>query len=162
MLPAAYESDVISLSSFRIPRWMGVKPGDDLELHIFADSSKLAIGACAYLVTPEMEEVRSVLITSRSKVAALKKTIPRLKLSAAVIAARLSEFIKKVFGIENTADLKFVERPQKKCGIQMIGGKAQLGLNLLIMNGQNRIIDPEVSPTLPLQRHVYYRKMGKM
>ncbi|XP_060566641.1 uncharacterized protein LOC132725521 [Ruditapes philippinarum] len=63
----------------------------DESLHIFADSSIKAYGACAYLVSGN----ESILIMAKSKVAPIKQlTVPKLELCAALLAARLCQHIK--------------------------------------------------------------------
>lgn len=97
-----YERNVLSLANIKIPRWIGMVPGNILELHIFSDSSELAMGACAYLVSRGQDLVTTHLITSRSKVAPIKRvTIPRLELSAAVIAAKLGQFVRMALKLDD-------------------------------------------------------------
>jgi len=61
-----------------------------LNLHVFADASIKAYGAVAYLC----ENGQSSLVIARTRVSPLKtKTLPRLELMAAVVAARLAKFI---------------------------------------------------------------------
>lgn len=89
-----YEKNIKALEHLRVPRWLEWTPNDKVELHVFADSSELAMGASAYLVTHSEGEVHVNLITSRSKVAPTKKVpIPKLELSAAVLAAKLAKFV---------------------------------------------------------------------
>ena len=69
-------------------------------LHIFADASSIAYGAAAYLVVSTENTVASHLILAKSKVAPLKSiTIPRLELSAALLAARLCNKIHSALNI---------------------------------------------------------------
>ena len=65
-------------------------PSSPVALHIFADASTKAYGAVAYL-----HQNKQVAFTmSKTRVAPLKPlTLPRLELSAAVLAARLGDFI---------------------------------------------------------------------
>ena len=61
-----------------------------VHLHVLADASGTAYGATAYLVVFTENDVNSHLILAKSKVAPLKPmTIPRLELSAALLAAKL-------------------------------------------------------------------------
>lgn len=98
-----YEENIRQLNQISIPRWCGFVPDALAELHIFCDSSEMAMGACAYLVVKYPSGTStSHLITSRSKVAFIKKTtIPRLELCSAVIAAELSQFIVNSLQIKN-------------------------------------------------------------
>ena len=65
-------------------------PSSPVALHIFADASTKAYGAVAYL-----HQNKQVAFTmSKTRVAPLKPlTLPRLELSAAVLAARFGDFI---------------------------------------------------------------------
>lgn len=63
---------------------------ESLQLHIFMDASEHAYGCVAYFRTVVDGKVRISLVTSRSKVAPLKRqSIPRLELMAAVLGSRL-------------------------------------------------------------------------
>ncbi|XP_027881704.1 uncharacterized protein LOC114149792 [Xiphophorus couchianus] len=66
------------------------------ELNHFSDASSLAYGACSYLrFENDKGEIHCVLIMAKARVAPLKiTTIPRLELTAAVVAARLSVLLK--------------------------------------------------------------------
>lgn len=89
-----YETNVRALQDIKVPRWLGIKSSTPVELHIFADASELAMGTCAYLVVRGADECTVNLVTSRSRVAPIKRvTIPRLELWAAVLAIKLSEFL---------------------------------------------------------------------
>ena len=67
------------------------------ELHTFGDASESAYAAVTYLKTYDTEGDSEVkLMYCKSKVAPIKKvTLPRLELQAAVLAAKMSKFIKE-------------------------------------------------------------------
>lgn len=66
---------------------MGVNTTVEREVHVFTDASEKA-----YLVVKRNGECTTSLITSKTKVAPLKKmTIPRLELRGALIGARLGK-----------------------------------------------------------------------
>ncbi|XP_037400478.1 uncharacterized protein LOC119265102 [Pygocentrus nattereri] len=67
------------------------------ELHHFSDASVLGYGACSYLrAVSETGEVHCSLVTGKARVAPTKvTTVPRLELSAAVVAVRISDMLKK-------------------------------------------------------------------
>ena len=78
-------------SQTSVPRqYFQFTPSSPVALHIFADASTKAYGAVAYL-----HQNKQVAFTmSKTRVAPLKPlTLPRLELSAAVLAARLGDFI---------------------------------------------------------------------
>lgn len=83
-----YRQNIMSLDEIRIPRWIGISPGYQLQLHIYCDASEKAAGAAGYIRVSTGTERSSVcLVTSKSKVAPTKRTtIPRLELSAALLA----------------------------------------------------------------------------
>ncbi|XP_046555787.1 uncharacterized protein LOC124265044 [Haliotis rubra] len=65
------------------------------QLHLFCDASEVGYGICAYLrLTNEDNRIHCVLVMAKSRVAPLKKiTTPRMELTAATVAVRLSEVI---------------------------------------------------------------------
>ncbi|XP_065094004.1 uncharacterized protein LOC135714552 [Ochlerotatus camptorhynchus] len=79
------------LSSMRIPRGVVSQNAEVIELHGFADASKLAYGACLYVRCIDSDRgVLTKLLCSKSKVAPLKElTIPRKELCAALLLSRL-------------------------------------------------------------------------
>ncbi|XP_053186963.1 uncharacterized protein LOC128370707 [Scomber japonicus] len=90
-----WKSGVLSLSRVSIPRCY--HPQDfgkieRVELHHFSDASNIGYGACSYLRYKNDEsKVHCSLVMAKARVAPTKLTsIPRLELSAAVTAARLS------------------------------------------------------------------------
>ena len=70
---------------------------DDPELTVFADASELAYGVCRYVRWPLIAGgYVSQLVISNNRIAPKRKlSLPRLELCAAVIAARLSQFVMK-------------------------------------------------------------------
>ena len=61
------------------------------QLHIFSDASERGYGACAYIrITDQDDTVHCSLVMGKSRLAPIKQvSIPRLELSAAVVACRL-------------------------------------------------------------------------
>lgn len=98
-----YRNSVAALDEITVPRWLNTTPNDRIQVHIFVDASELAIGAVAYFrITNSSGETAISLITARSKVAPVKKlTIPRLELTAAVLGAQLSQFIRSTYRLES-------------------------------------------------------------
>lgn len=72
------------------------------ELHHFADASVSGYGECSYLrAVSTTSEVHCSLVVGKSRVAPTKvTTVPRLELSAAVVAVRTSDMLKKELEIE--------------------------------------------------------------
>ncbi|XP_052738126.1 uncharacterized protein LOC128198186 [Bicyclus anynana] len=80
------------LNSIKIPRFVSCSSPTLVELHTFSDASERAYGGCIYVRTIDHEGLVNVrLLTSKNKVAPIKPkcTIPRLELSAALLATRL-------------------------------------------------------------------------
>ncbi len=68
----------------------------DLELHVFSDASEAAFGAVAYLRYTTGDTIHCRFLMGKSRVAPLKfVTVPRLELTAALVAANLSSHILK-------------------------------------------------------------------
>ncbi|XP_052263633.1 uncharacterized protein LOC127866840 [Dreissena polymorpha] len=67
----------------------------DVQLHVFNDGSELGYGACAYLrLVDENDSVSCALVLGKARLAPIKQiSIPRLELSGAVTACRLSSMI---------------------------------------------------------------------
>ena len=85
-----------ALSNLRIPRCFQSGPSDgcQFELHLFCDASEFAYGAVVYLKVVSTSGVFISLVLCKSRVAPLKSvSIPRLELTAATVAARMSRFL---------------------------------------------------------------------
>nr|XP_029729633.1 uncharacterized protein LOC109398938 [Aedes albopictus] len=96
----AFVTELPALSNFRLDRY-AFEEGD-VQLHCFADASDVAYGACVYVRTIGVNgNVKVELLTSKSRVAPLKKrSIPRLELCAAQIAAHLTSKVRTALGID--------------------------------------------------------------
>ncbi|XP_058827294.1 uncharacterized protein LOC131687237 [Topomyia yanbarensis] len=96
-----FASELPDLSSYRISRYAFGE--GDIQLHCFADASEAAYGTCVYARSVNaLGGVKVELIASKSRVAPLKRrSIPRLELCAAQLAAHLYE---KVY---SALDMKF-------------------------------------------------------
>ena len=78
-------------------------PTATYEIHNFADSSAEAYGACTYLrQTNEQGSIHCCFLIGKCRLAPLKTlSIPKLKLSAAVLAVRLDITIRKELALNN-------------------------------------------------------------
>uniref|UniRef100_A0A182NGJ0 CCHC-type domain-containing protein n=1 Tax=Anopheles dirus TaxID=7168 RepID=A0A182NGJ0_9DIPT len=96
----AIQGDWQSLAEFKTNRYV-LLPDSKIELHTFVDASEDAYGACIYARCKNAKgEARISLLASKSRVAPLKRlTLPRLELSAAVLAAHLHHRVKKAMQI---------------------------------------------------------------
>ena len=91
-----WKSSVSALEQLQIPRCFQPGPSDGckIELHVFSDASEFAYGAVIYLKVIGPTGVYVNLLMGKSRVAPLKVvSIPRLELTAATLAAKLSRFV---------------------------------------------------------------------
>ncbi|GFU03201.1 uncharacterized protein TNCV_2720971 [Trichonephila clavipes] len=87
------------LSELKIPRRILDSSGDssEVQIHTFSDASQKAYGAAAFLRVKHKDRVSVDLVTSKSRVAPLKRlSLPRLELMGALLAARLAKEVKKI------------------------------------------------------------------
>ena len=74
-----------------IPRSYFTGPFEDLELHVFGDSSQDVFSAVAFLRARVHACTEVAFVIGKARVAPMKTlTVPKLELQAAVLAARLS------------------------------------------------------------------------
>lgn len=67
----------------------------NVQLHNFADASTLGYGTVTYLRLETKHDVHVTFLLSKARVAPLKQeTIPRLELTAAVLAARVDKMLR--------------------------------------------------------------------
>ena len=89
--------DLDKISKWNIPRRVTMDTWSDLEsveLFVFADASEKAYGTCIYLKSTGATGTQIRLVTSKVRVAPLKKvTLPRLELLSALLGARLLNFV---------------------------------------------------------------------
>ena len=116
------------LEQFEVPRCF--KPADfsdvqQRELHHFSDASSQGYGAVSYLRQINVNgKVHCSLIMAKSRLAPLKAmTIPRMELSAAVLATRLDRMIRReldlsvdssTFWTDSTCVLRYIENKDKR------------------------------------------------
>ncbi|XP_077264770.1 uncharacterized protein LOC143898862 [Temnothorax americanus] len=97
-------SRLSALGHVQIPRWNGLGPdAERSEIHGFADASNHAYAAVVYIkVVSSSGKVTISLLVGKSKVAPLKTiSIPRLELCAALLLARLIDFVRALNGYQN-------------------------------------------------------------
>ncbi|GFX81173.1 uncharacterized protein TNCV_1911651 [Trichonephila clavipes] len=86
-------------TQLKIPRKILDSSGDssEVQIHTFSDASQKAYGAAAFLRVKHKDRVSVDLVTSKSRVAPLKRlSLPRLELMGALLAARLAKEVKKI------------------------------------------------------------------
>ena len=99
------------IMSLSLPRWVHWTPSSRVQLHAIADASRRATAATVYLrSSDEKGTVEAHLIAAETKLASIKSqissthpairmTIPRLELRAALLAARLLRSVARDLGI---------------------------------------------------------------
>lgn len=95
-------SDFSLIETITIPRWIQYMPSDNIEIHGFCDSSKMAYCACLYIrCQTSKNTVFSNLLIAKSKVAPLKPlSLPKLELNGALLLARLTKYALNVFNFD--------------------------------------------------------------
>ena len=107
---AKWKTTMQDLSNLAIKRCFQDCPSEltDRELHIFSDASEFAYGAAAYLKVISESGVRVTLVMGKSRVAPIKPiSIPRLELTAALVAAKLGQFLKEEFDFKDAPTTYF-------------------------------------------------------
>ncbi|XP_014665125.1 PREDICTED: uncharacterized protein LOC106807328 [Priapulus caudatus] len=121
--------DLPKIADFKVPRCL--KPSDRLEapvafqLHHFSDASEKGFGAVTYLrMVDASDRIHCCLVMAKSRLAPIKPTtIPRLELSAAVVAVKLDQACRKhleytlsesVFWTDSTIVLHYLQSEEKR------------------------------------------------
>ena len=96
----AWCADLTKLCELTIPRSYFTGPFEDLELHVFGDSSQDVFSAVAFLRAKVNSCAEIAFVIGKARVAPMKTlTVPKLELQAAVLAARLSIDIRNALTI---------------------------------------------------------------
>ncbi|XP_034944084.1 uncharacterized protein [Chelonus insularis] len=84
------------LYEISLPRWIHTTRHSTVEIHGFSDASQLAMAAAIYLkINSPSTGPKITLICAETKVAPIKQiTIPRLELTAALILAKLTKYVR--------------------------------------------------------------------
>ena len=100
-----WEKDLTHINQIKIPRWNYYSPDVEIiEIHGFADASKIAYGALLYIRVVNKDQVCVSFLMAKSKVSPLKQlTIPRLELAAAHLLTKLTKhYLKTIsFGVSS-------------------------------------------------------------
>lgn len=83
--------ELLLLTDVRVPRWLGTKSNDYLELRRISDATETAYYAVIYLRSIDAEgQIRVSLLTAKTRVAPMKQiSIPKLELCEAVLLSQL-------------------------------------------------------------------------
>ncbi|XP_049300569.1 uncharacterized protein LOC125774382 [Anopheles funestus] len=101
-----FHSSLHSLRELHIPRFVSLQNATTTQLHVFADASQAAYGACCYFRAENHHGISVNLLTAKSKVVSLTNThsIARLELCAARLAIQL---VKRISTSLNTPIIIF-------------------------------------------------------
>ena len=78
-----------------------------MQLHIFSDASEKTYGCCPYLWLQEDEKLKVSLVISKVRVSPFKRvTLPRLELVAALLGARILNFLLNSLQLPFTVQVK--------------------------------------------------------
>ena len=120
--------DLPKLNQISLPRCMkpqGFGIVENVQLHHFSDASVDGYGTVSYIrMVDEHEMIHCSMLMAKSKLAPLKQiTIPRLELSAAVLAVRIDQTLRReldvavdesVFWTDSTSVLKYIRNEDKR------------------------------------------------
>ena len=99
----SWTSQLAGLPVLAFPRWLHLEELDSAVerrgLHVFCDSSKAALGACAYLVTSK----QSVLVFAKGKIIKRKgSSIPSCELESGRLAVGVGKKVAQALGMEES------------------------------------------------------------
>ncbi|XP_053663830.1 uncharacterized protein LOC128712990 [Anopheles marshallii] len=94
----SFHSTLYLLRKVRVPRFVSQAEMVSLQLHVFADASQIAYGACCYVRAESMGSTTVRLLAAKSKVVSRANThsIGRLELCAARLATQLFQKVSRV------------------------------------------------------------------
>lgn len=85
-----FQRELQHTTELKIPRWVGLDMGSEIEIHGFSDASTSAYGAVLFMRAKKNDHIECTMIAAKSRVAPLKPlSIPRLELCAAHILSEL-------------------------------------------------------------------------
>lgn len=101
------KNDLNRISNVKIPRDIGIKNFDTIQIIGFCDASKYAY-ACVIYIRHFTDKWKSNLIFAKSRIAPLKEiSIPRMELLRAVIATRAINYVLKSLKHKNIKTILF-------------------------------------------------------
>ncbi|XP_070529629.1 uncharacterized protein [Cardiocondyla obscurior] len=95
------KEEFTQLARLLISRWFNTWSDSTVEFHKFSDASQLALTAVIYVITNSPStRPTSAFVCSKTKLAPLKRlTIPRLKLTATLLLARLMKYVQATLNV---------------------------------------------------------------
>ena len=122
-----WRSELFSLQDLKVPRcYKPCEFGDikTAELHTFSDASQIGYGQCSYLrLIDTQDRIHCCLVMAKSRVTPVKPiTIPRLELTAGVVAVKVSAMLNKELDYQ---DMKEVFWTDSKVVLGYINNEAR-------------------------------------
>ena len=104
-----WTDDIHNLTSIEVPRQYFFANVTKTQLHIFCDSSQQAYGAVAYLRGLSADNgISTAFLMAKTRVAPLKTTtLPRLELLAALLGAKLFQYLNKTLELVNSSEVMY-------------------------------------------------------
>ena len=104
-----WTDDIHNLTSIEVPRQYFFANVTKTQLHIFCDSSQQAYGAVAYLRGLSADNgINTAFLMAKTRVAPLKTTtLPRLELLAALLGAKLFQYLNKTLELVNSSEVMY-------------------------------------------------------
>ena len=99
------------------PRWVAAKNESDIQLHVYADTSKHACCAVASIRVGDAECAAVSMLFAKVRLAPKEITIPRLELLAVLIAARIVTFLAKELAIQFSRNVLWTD---SKCALHWL------------------------------------------
>ena len=105
----AWSSQLCYLSSFRVPRYVGLQGASSTTIAGFCDASKLGFAACIYLIAKDEDgNTVSNLLVAKTRVAPKEVLgIPRLELCGALLLTNLMSHVKRAVPPEVSKNLYY-------------------------------------------------------
>ena len=104
-----WTDDIHNLTSIEVARQYFFANVTKTQLHIFCDGSQQAYGAVAYLRGLSADNgINTAFLMAKTKVAPLKTTtLPRLELLAALLGAKLFQYLNKTLQLVNSSEVMY-------------------------------------------------------
>ena len=103
-IPEVYEkqfrswmNELTILENVEIPRWLYFTPSSKCSLHVFNDSSGVAMGSVIFLRSEFNNQVHVNLVMVKSRLCPINLSIPKLELLACNLGLRLYNTLKDIF-----------------------------------------------------------------
>ena len=154
--------NLINIENVKVPRWIGLAPELDAEVHIFCDASESVYCVCAYSRVNSVGGPICNLITAKARVTPIKnESISRLELVACVLGTRLGRAVTDIyetpkekihFWTDSRNSLHWINTPPKrvKVYVQNRTGEIQRTTDPIQWHHVPSELNPADIPTRPI------------